>query len=267
MKIIQNPCNGIGDALVFCWLDATARANGITDFIINPVKHQWVFSLFGIQTDDSIQNPQPHPPKFSPNHPHWLASWLDGYFGLSGVTPVAPTHNLSAAELRWANLQWHTYYPHDKRTLCFPAFVRPDRAWPLVHWHTLLDFIPGIICTPSPLSGATTPNLHSLTGRQMVALIATADLVVCNDSGPAHFAGTLNKHTVVLHGPTDHNKYLGWYSRMHPIGSNLGCEGCNWRPGIYRPVCATGCSSMFTINPRIVAEYITNLIKDIPHDC
>jgi len=59
-------------------------------------------------------------------------------------------------------------------------------------------------------------NLLGRTGlEQLPELIASARLVICNDSGPMHLAAAMHRPVVALFGPTDHERF-GPYPLMSP---------------------------------------------------
>ena len=62
-------------------------------------------------------------------------------------------------------------------------------------------------------SGYALPFLDEFSLSELTALIDLADLVICNDSGPMHIAGVLNRPTVAIFGPTDPNVWA-------PVGSD-----------------------------------------------
>jgi ADP-heptose:LPS heptosyltransferase len=62
-------------------------------------------------------------------------------------------------------------------------------------------------------------------------LIKTADLLVCNDSGPLHLAAAFETPSVALFGPTVASKWQPPGPQHKMIQKSGFCEGCvGWHP-------------------------------------
>jgi heptosyltransferase-2 len=68
------------------------------------------------------------------------------------------------------------------------------------------------------VTGSTIPELVDLLGR--------ADLLLCNDSGPAHLAAACGRPVIPVFGPTDPDWYHPWGNKAHVIIRDI----CPWRP-------------------------------------
>lgn len=79
-------------------------------------------------------------------------------------------------------------------------------------------------CTPPPV------NLAGKTGlKELSALMARADVILCHDSGVAHLAVALNRPLVCLTGPTNPLR-TGPYGRLHDVlRLDLPCAPCYFR--------------------------------------
>lgn len=64
------------------------------------------------------------------------------------------------------------------------------------------------------------------TLRELLALYQMADVLVTNDSGPAHFAALTDIHTVVLFGPETPRLFGSLSSRNRTISAGLACSPC-----------------------------------------
>lgn len=64
------------------------------------------------------------------------------------------------------------------------------------------------------------------TLRELLALYAQSDVLVTNDSGPAHFAALTPIHTVVLFGPETPRLFATLSARNQSITANLACSPC-----------------------------------------
>jgi len=64
------------------------------------------------------------------------------------------------------------------------------------------------------------------TLRDLLALYALAEVLVTNDSGPAHFASMTDVHVVVLFGPETPRLFAPLGERIHVATANLACSPC-----------------------------------------
>jgi ADP-heptose:LPS heptosyltransferase len=74
------------------------------------------------------------------------------------------------------------------------------------------------------------PRCVSLAGRttlrQLLTLFCLADVLVTNDSGPAHFAALTPIQVVVLFGPETPRLFAAVSPRTHPLWAGLPCSPC-----------------------------------------
>jgi ADP-heptose:LPS heptosyltransferase len=64
------------------------------------------------------------------------------------------------------------------------------------------------------------------TMRELLALYSIADVLVTNDSGPAHFASLTAVHTVVLFGPETPRLFGSLSPATTVIWKELACSPC-----------------------------------------
>jgi ADP-heptose:LPS heptosyltransferase len=64
------------------------------------------------------------------------------------------------------------------------------------------------------------------TLRQLLVLCCLADVLVTNDSGPAHFASLTPVQVVVLFGPETPRLFAAPSPRTHPLWAGLACSPC-----------------------------------------
>jgi ADP-heptose:LPS heptosyltransferase len=64
------------------------------------------------------------------------------------------------------------------------------------------------------------------TLRQLLVLYSLSDLLVTNDSGPAHFASLTPIHVVTLFGPETPRLFAALTSRNTPLWSGVACSPC-----------------------------------------
>jgi ADP-heptose:LPS heptosyltransferase len=74
------------------------------------------------------------------------------------------------------------------------------------------------------------PRCHCLAGkttlRQLLVIYGLADVLVTNDSGPAHFASTTTIDVVSLFGPETPALFAALGPRSHPLWMGLACSPC-----------------------------------------
>jgi ADP-heptose:LPS heptosyltransferase len=74
------------------------------------------------------------------------------------------------------------------------------------------------------------PRCFSLAGqttlRQLMVLYGLADVLMTNDSGPAHFAALTTIHTVTLFGPESPHLFDATTKRNKSIWTGLACGPC-----------------------------------------
>jgi ADP-heptose:LPS heptosyltransferase len=132
----------------------------------------------------------------------------------------------------------------------------PQRRWPAEHFATLArrvlerweDVV--ILITGAPEEAADAEALRirvghariiNFAGRSTLAdlplLYSIADLMVSNDSGPAHFAAVTDMPTIVLFGPETPALY-GPLGRSCAITAGLACSPCVSAANHRRTACA-----------------------------
>ena len=77
------------------------------------------------------------------------------------------------------------------------------------------------IASPRCVSMAGTTTL-----RQLLVLCTLAEVLVSNDSGPAHFATLTDVDVVVLFGPETPRLFAGTSPRTHALWAGLACSPC-----------------------------------------
>jgi ADP-heptose:LPS heptosyltransferase len=121
----------------------------------------------------------------------------------------------------------------------------PLRKWPAERYvelaRLLLDAYPeaAIAFTGAPAEQARAEELVRLVGstrcfsmagkttlRQLLVLFGLAEVLVTNDSGPAHFATLTPVDVVVLFGPETPRLFAAQSPRTHALWAGLVCSPC-----------------------------------------
>jgi ADP-heptose:LPS heptosyltransferase len=171
-----------------------------------------------------------------PTGEHRVAKYLElarviagGAAAAESVVPV------DAAARERAEAWWGTGRP---RVMIAPGSSErmPEKRWP--HFGELawrmgaaIDANVGITYGPGEVQLA-----EGIAARRpaefpplpdLVALLATADLVISNDSAPMHLAGQLGTPTVGLFGPTDPALFAPWGPATLALRGTAPCATCD----------------------------------------
>lgn len=117
-----------------------------------------------------------------------------------------------------------------------------------------------------PADGTRVKNFAGQTSLgSLMALIARADCVLSNDSGPLHLALALDAPVVGLFGPVhpDHNARLGRPERKIILYHPVLCSPCVHH--VAKPPCGGNNHCMRMISPEEVADACRVLLSNHPH--
>ncbi len=120
------------------------------------------------------------------------------------------------------------------------------KRWPTTHFarlaHTIRDAHPDAdivllgsakdhdVCEEIAAQAGTVKNLAGVTSlEQALAVLASADAVVSNDSGLMHIASALNRPVVALYGPTDPDHAPPFSDVAKALSLRLSCSPCKQR--------------------------------------
>jgi heptosyltransferase II len=173
-------------------------------------------------------------PTGDPNR-HKVEEWLDLLKPFGGpVTVEAPRLKVSEAERRWAAafLALHGASTETRIVGIHPGASVPAKRWPLERFAEVAAVVAR---TPNAKVLAFTapdgygeqlaqiPDVISakVNLRELIALIACCDVLVCNDSGPMHIAGALGVPTVSVFG----SGIQRWFSPLGDGHRLLTVEG------------------------------------------
>jgi ADP-heptose:LPS heptosyltransferase len=153
----------------------------------------------------------------------------------------------------------------------------PQRRWPAEHFATLARRIlerwedSVILITGAPEEAAEAESLRQQVGHARMVnfagrsaltdlplLYSVADLMVSNDSGPAHFASVSDMPTIVLFGPETPSLY-GPLGRARTITAELACSPCVSAANHRRTAC-TDAVCMKAIAPGTVLDAVAEVL-------
>lgn len=174
------------------------------------------------------------------------------YLGIT-AEPLRPKHNLTEAELEAAKSIG------DNAVLLFPNTDYGSREWPPFYWLDLADKLKAEGCQVYFSGGYhdarynAHPGLWGRSWRETAAFMLASRLVVGNDSGPAHLAGTLDVPTIALLGPTTPSVFVQ-YPSVRCISATteaIRCAGCYFHAP-FSKLCDVGCAALCHVLPEHV---------------
>ena len=105
---------------------------------------------------------------------------------------------------------------------------------------------------------------HCIIGKSwnyIAAAIQASRLVIGNDSGPAHLAGTIGTPTVAVQGATTERIYAHIPEVISYRKKALGCAGCHCLPPDFRASCDSGCLELYRTFPEEVAQFAMSILN------
>lgn len=251
---------GLGDVIVSLWIAQGAREAG-HDVRYLPGQHDRLVQAFGFQTADV-------PPAISfggesanykkelelggQGH-HRTRLWQHGLpFHVDPQRPFAG--NWDECDV-WAHeLKFSRTGDSKPFVLLFPGCAYNTRTWPEQKWTRLAWALESHGVGTVALN-ATTQSLESMpffaygyAVEAIISLMRVADLVIGNDSGPAHLAGTLGIPTLAIMGPTDPETVFGYVSEVQTLRAStdeLPCVGCHFKADRgFQAACDQGCEAL-----------------------
>jgi heptosyltransferase-2 len=201
-------------------------------------------------------------------------AWLRLLRPLGGAREVGtPGLHVSADEQLWATefLRTHGASPSNLLVAIHPGASIPEKRWPIERFETVarelgsranvdgLAFIePGGYGSSLARVASVIPVKVEL--RQMMALLARCDLLVCNDSGPMHIAAALGVPTVAVFGSGIKRHFAPLGDQHESVTAGLGRdhESQEAAPGPYDDVSEVPTSKVLEAAERGLLRAVTN---------
>jgi len=104
---------------------------------------------------------------------------------------------------------------------------------------------------------------------QVVALVSVADVLVTNDTGPAHIGAALRRPTLVIFGPTNPLTTYPWSARAEVIRHPPDCAPCMLRdcPIDHRCMTAISVAEVFERAIRMIEKPPSRYLDEGATDC
>lgn len=259
---------GLGDVVIFSWLAETAKqCSKIFHFFSNDLSKIKLLSLFNQIHINNRKN--------AVSTAHYYKLELDKLcnpsrldilkelFDLQECANVRPEHVISDKSLQWADYTYSRIsHNKSKFVMLFPGANYKARQYPANYWCNIAWELhrKNISCAVFDSSYSEMFEkfplwFYGLDMEDLAALVKRADLVVCNDSFPAHLSGTLGTSTLALLGPTSPNVYKHLHNVRTLSSDQIDCSGCHFGSP-YRASCDLGCLSLYRLFPEEVLDTI-----------
>ena len=155
------------------------------------------------------------------------------------------------------------------------------RKWPLDHYAELVRRLladPRNACVITGLASeredaqfildrVNSDRLVSLAGKtslkELIDLLSVAEVLVTNDSGPAHFAALTDVHIIVFFGPETPELYSPLTDRCTVMYSNYACSPCVSAYNQRKSVC-TNNRCLTTISVETVHAAVVDVLEAAP---
>ncbi len=253
--------HGLGDVIVFSWLgEGIKKAGGHIEFYApESFEYRKVLELFRQPiTDDptgAIFTNEGYERAVSSNSPLDYLQWIADKLGVTAA-PARPRAKIDplGRELGKKAAGDVLIFPH--------GFWTP-RIWPKNYFVEL-----GLLLQEAGYKVrfvmkerdyAFFMPFHCIVAKSwsfIASAVKNSRLVIGNDSGPAHFCGTLGTKTISIHGPTQGKRIYGYVPEVIPFEvKSLPCNGCHCLPAKgWRTSCEFGCHQLYRTFPEDVFE-------------
>lgn len=256
---------GLGDIVCYAWIgEGIRQTGGDVAFFCNGWRQE-VFKLFGMPvTNDpagAIVTHEGYERAVGDGSPLNYLEWITHQLGVT-ETPQRPRlHGLGAMDRELGRRA-------SANVLIFPHGVWPPRVWPKNYFIELALMLQKAGLTVKMVTEHRDYELlcfHGIYKKSwgfIAAAIQWADLVIGNDSGPAHLAGTIGTRALAIHGPTQERIY-GYVPEVTSYRKKaLPCAGCHCLGDFPRGgACDIGCAELYRTLPEDVYQAAAELLN------
>ncbi len=245
MKTLDVRSGGLGDCIVGLWIAEGIKRNA-EDVAVLAGSYASVVEAFGFQNTETplgeVLGLGGEHPSYSqeiaegPTQQDRTVRWQNAvswaYKPLRPPLGALPQESIDWAKKTAANRRTEANRP---LALIFPKANYESRSWPFHKWIRLASHMEA--------EGWSTIALDHTENRvkdmpfyvwgfpytHIMALMLEADIVIGNDSGMPHLAGTLGVPTVAVMGPTDPHTVFGYCEDVHTVrAEEVPCVGCHF---------------------------------------
>ncbi len=270
--VLNVSIRGMGDAVYTCWI-AQGRINAGLPVALNAGRNAGVCELFGIpQSDETgidLCSAECEPWRTEMRigggtipRPQAWADIIGAGVKIARPEAVIPDRYVAEGESLWGDDRGRP------RVLLFPRAAWPTRIWPLTHWIRLAWMLEEAGCHTLAMdsSDKAIKRFPRWAAEYPVSTIAAtmmrSDLVIGNESGPAHLAGTLGVPVLGIIGALDPAVIWGHMPSITPIRSKIvKCVGCHFQQSRgFSIACDAGCTALFQLPAEEVLEEARRLV-------
>lgn len=147
-----------------------------------------------------------------------------------------------------------------------PYATHPSKQWPEENWHTLMAMLDSaginwfvVGRSDTPLVSGTRDFTNRTDLRETCALLAEADALITNDSGPMHLASAVSTPVVAFFGPTA--KAWGFFPagpRDVVLEKDMDCRPCSLHGG---SGCAEGLECLASITSEAALKAVRTVLE------
>jgi hypothetical protein len=255
---------GVGDIVCFAWLgEGMIAAGEDVEFYATDWRAE-VLKMFQMPvTADpagAVLTHQGYETAVKTGSPLSYLQWMAHHLGVT-ATPKRPRLDMTPMDREMGRKD-------SADVIIFPNSYSPVRNWPRNYFVELGLLLrqAGLkvkVCTEQRDYAFFMP-FHCIVGKSwnyIAAAIQSARLVIGNDSGPAHLAGTIGTPTIAIQGATTERIYAHIPEVVSYRKKALGCAGCHCLPPNFRASCETGCLELYRTFPEDVATYALLMIN------
>jgi len=272
MKIYANRdkgwFHGLGDLVCFAWLGQGMKQAGIESSFFATGEQAEVLKLFGMTvTEDAtgaVFTNSGYETAVKENSPLNYLQWIAHHLGVT-EKPARPKMNADSL-----NREMGRNASGD--VLIFPHGIWSPRVWPKSYFSEL-----GLLLVREGYKVrfvmkerdyAFFMPFHCIVGKPwpfIASAVQASKLVIGNDSGPAHFSGTIGTRTISIQGPTQGKRIYGHIPEVTPFEkASLPCAGCHClqKPdgSGWRASCEIGCHQLYRTFPEEVFEMAVSIL-------
>jgi Glycosyltransferase family 9 (heptosyltransferase) len=255
---------GVGDIVCFAWLgEGLIQAGVDVEFYATDWREE-IFRMFQMPTTndprDGMLTHNGYETAIKTNSPMSYIEWMAHHIGID-TPPIRPRLELNPMDREMGRRD-------SADVLVFPYSYSPSRTWPRNYFVEL-----GLILKSSGLTVKYVTEqrdyaffmpFHCIVGQSwnyIAGAIQSAQLVIGNDSGPAHLSGTIGTPTIAIQGATTERIYSHIPEVVCFRKKSLGCAGCHCLPPAYRASCEVGCLELYRTFPEEVAAFALGILN------
>jgi hypothetical protein len=266
MKIdtIDNWFRGVGDIVCYAWIgEGIIAAGEEVEFFATDWRAE-LLKMFQMPVTGDKNNAartwEGYETAVKINSPMNYLEWMAHHLGVK-ATPKRPRLNMIPMEREMGRRD-------SADVIIFPFSYSSLRTWPKAYFVELGLLLKAAgftvkFCTEQRDYHFFMP-FHCIVGQSwnyIAAAIQSSRLVIGNDSGPAHLAGTIGTKTIAIQGATTERIYRHVPEVISYRKKALPCAGCHCLPPNYRASCDVGCIELYRAFPEEVAQFAIEILK------